>query len=159
MKKFFILYFLINLFLFSENLVNIKDLYQKSKRYDNKIVRIRGEAIGEKIRRGKEICINIKDENEDYVIGVILDKKMSEIIENLGRYKVKGDIVEIEGIYYENCPFHLGKRDIHVMKIEVVLKGEKYTEQISIHKVIFSLFLVFCVIFVIYYYHKVSPIK
>ncbi|MCM8802812.1 MAG: hypothetical protein NC827_05850, partial [Candidatus Omnitrophica bacterium] len=67
MKKFFILYFLISLFLFSENFVDIKDLYQQSKRYDNKIVKIRGEAIGEKIKRGMEICINIKDENEDYV--------------------------------------------------------------------------------------------
>ncbi|MCM8785105.1 MAG: DNA-binding protein [Candidatus Omnitrophica bacterium] len=159
MKKFFILYFLISLFLFSENFVDIKDLYQQSKRYDNKIVKIRGEAIGEKIKRGMEICINIKDENEDYVIGVVLNKEMAEKIENLGRYRVKGDIVEIKGIYYENCPYHLGERDIHVMEIEVLLKGEKHPEEIGIHKIILSFFLVLCVIFVIYYYHKVSPVK
>ncbi|MFN4227311.1 MAG: DNA-binding protein [Candidatus Ratteibacteria bacterium] len=159
MKKIFIFYFTIGLFLFTENIVNIKDLYQKSKKYDNKIVKIKGEAIGEKIKRGREICINIKDEKEDYAIGVVFDKEMAEKIENLGKYKIKGDIVEIKGIYYEKCPYHLGERDIHALEIEVILKGEKYLDEIDLKKAILSFFLVFCVISIICYYHKVSPIK
>ena len=153
MKK-IILIFLFSAVLYSSEKVKIKELFEKSEFYSGKSIIIEGEAIGEKMGKGDEIWINIKDEFENIGIGVVMSKKDSEKIENLGKYRIKGDIVRVEGIYNVNCPKHQGERDIHALKVEVIKKGEKYSEELDLEKIFLCFILLLITVFLIYIYHK-----
>ncbi|MCM8818766.1 MAG: hypothetical protein NC915_04755 [Candidatus Omnitrophica bacterium] len=156
MKNIF-LFFIIFVGLYSEEIVKIIDLYEKEDYYDGKIVIIQGEVIGEKIGNKENIWINLKD--DAYLIGIFVNKKEVEKIENYGKYKVKGDIVRIKGIYNKFCNQHYGKRDIHVLELEVISKGIKYKEEVDLYKILTSFIMLFITVFIIFYYHKTSPIK
>ena len=146
MKK-FILIFLLTSILYSSEKVKIKELFENSEKYNGKSVVIEGEAIGEIIGKGEEKWVNIKDEFEDFAIGVVINEKDAEKIEYLGRYRVKGDILRIEGIYNVNCLKHQGERDIHAVKIEVIKKGEKLKEEINFEKIVLCFILLLITIF------------
>jgi len=151
-KLLFILLF--STMLYSSEKVKIKELFEKSEKYNGKPVMIEGEAIGDIMGRKEEKWVNIKDENEDFAIGVIMNEEEAKKIENLGGYKVKGDIVKIEGIYNVICTKHAGERDIHAVKVEIVKKGEKYSEEINLKKLILTFSLLIVTIFIIYLSHK-----
>jgi len=153
MKKLFLI-FLFSAVLYSSEKVKIKELYENSEFYNGKSIVIEGEAIGEKMGKGDEIWVNIKDEFEDFAIGVVMSKIDSEKIENFGRYRIKGDIVRVEGIYNVNCIKHPGERDIHAIKVEVIKKGERYNEELSLKKIYLSFILLFITVFLIFLYHK-----
>jgi hypothetical protein len=153
MKKLFLI-FLFSAVLYSSEKVKIKGLYENSEFYNGKSIVIEGEAIGEKMGKGDEIWVNIKDEFENFAIGVVMSKIDSEKIENFGRYRIKGDIVRVEGIYNVNCIKHPGERDIHAIKVEVIKKGERYNEELSLKKIYLSFILLFITVFLIFLYHK-----
>jgi hypothetical protein len=153
MKKLFLI-FLFSAVLYSSEKVKIKELYENSEFYNGKSIVIEGEAIGEKMGKGDEIWVNIKDEFEDFAIGVVMSKIDIEKIENFGRYRIKGDIVRVEGIYNVNCIKHPGERDIHAIKVEVIKKGERYNEELSLKKIYLSFILLFITVFLIFLYHK-----
>jgi hypothetical protein len=153
MKKFFLI-FLFSAVLYSSEKVKIKELYENSEFYNGKSIVIEGEAIGEKMGKGDEIWVNIKDEFENFAIGVVMSKIDIEKIENFGRYRIKGDIVRVEGIYNVNCIKHPGERDIHAIKVEVIKKGERYNEELSLKKIYLSFILLFITVFLIFLYHK-----
>lgn len=154
MKKFFVVFLLLFMISFCEEKVNIKELFLNGEKYDGKVVIIEGEVIGEKIKKGDYYFINIKDINEDIAIGVFVEKKDTEKIENFGRYKVKGDILKIKGIYNLNCLKHYGERDIHAIEVEVISKGGKIHEEPELVKLLISFILLLLTIFVIRNYHK-----
>lgn len=152
---------LIKIFLFlasfvyaSENVVNIKDLFEKSKKYDGKRVIFTGEAIGDLIKSGENYWVNVKE--GEAAIGVFLEKKDAKKIKYLGRYGIRGDTLKIEGIYHANCPGHYGERDIHAIKVEVIDRGEILKKEIEFKKVILSFILAITTLFFIYYSHRVS---
>jgi len=153
MKKLFLI-FLFSAVLYSSEKVKIKELYENSEFYNGKSIVIEGEAIGEKMGKGDEIWVNIKDEFENFAIGVVMSKIDIEKIENFGRYRIKGDIVRVEGIYNVNCIKHPGERDIHAIKVEVIKKGERYNEELSLKKIYLSFILLFITVFLIFLYHK-----
>lgn len=157
MKKIFLFFILLLMNLYGDEIIRIRDLYEKEEIYDGKVVIIEGEVIGEKIGKNENVWINLKD--DDYLIGVFISKKEAEKIENFGRYKIKGDIVRIKGIYNKICEQHYGERDIHALKLEVIYKGEKYSEEVNLEKIILSFIMLFITIFIISYYHKTSPTK
>ncbi|HOK56659.1 MAG TPA: DNA-binding protein [bacterium] len=151
-KLIFILLF--STLIYSSEKVKIKELFENSKKYNGKSVIIEGEAIGEIMGRGKEKWVNIKDVFEDFAIGVVVSEKDAKIIENLGSYKVKGDILRIEGIYNVNCLKHQGERDIHAVRVEIVKKGERYKEEIILKKVILCFLLLIITSFLMTFAHK-----
>ena len=155
MKKFIIIFLLLFLWGFgAENVVNIKSLFEESEKYDGKKVIFIGEAIGDLIKSGENYWVNIKQ--GDSVIGVFLEKKDAEKIKYLGRYRVRGDILKIEGIYHANCPVHYGERDVHAIKVEVIDRGEILKSEIELKKVILSFILAITTLLFIYYSHRVS---
>ncbi|MCM8825845.1 MAG: hypothetical protein NC937_06915, partial [Candidatus Omnitrophica bacterium] len=72
--------------------------------FDGKIVVVKGEGIGDIINGRNGFCVNILDSGK--AIGVWFSESEREKIEVLGRYKVKGDFVQIRGVFYKNCIQH-----------------------------------------------------
>ena len=159
MKKLFILLFIYGISLYSFEKIKIKELYENSEKYNGKSVIVEGEVIGDLMGKGEERWINVKDEFEDFVIGVVISKKETEKIENFGKYGVKGDVIRVIGIYNINCPKHYGERDIHALNIEIIKKGEKYTEEVNIKKIYLSFFLLLITIFTAYLSYKKVNLK
>jgi len=156
MRKIIMIFMFFALTVFAQNVISGKELFEKSKLLNNKKVVIIGECIGDIIKYEDDIWVNIKTQ-DGYFIGVVLNKKEAEKIKYLGRYRVKGDIIKVVGIFHSNCPVHFGEMDIHSNKIEVLQRGEIYEEKIQKKKVFLSLILSFTILFFIYYFHRVAP--
>jgi hypothetical protein len=154
MKKFFLLLFILSISLYPAEKVKIRELYESGEKYNGKAVIVEGEVIGDLMGKGEERWINIKDESEDFAIGIIISKKEIEKIKNFGRYRIKGDVIKVLGIYNINCPKHYGERDIHALNIEIIKKGEKYKEEVNIKKIYLSFLLLSITLFIAYLYHK-----
>ena len=154
MKKFFLLLFILAISLYPAEKVKIRELYENGEKYNGKAVIVEGEVIGDLMGKGEERWINIKDEFEDFAIGVVISKKEIEKIENFGRYRIKGDVIKVHGIYNINCIKHYGERDIHALNIEVIKKGEKYKEEVNIKKIYLSFLLLSITVLIAYLYHK-----
>ncbi|MCM8830237.1 MAG: hypothetical protein NC824_04485 [Candidatus Omnitrophica bacterium] len=132
----------------------IRALFETPSLYDGKEVIIKGEVIGDIIRDGTDYWINIKDENG--FIGVIINSSQKEKIRYTGRYKMKGDIVKVSGVYHLHCPLHLGERDIHAEKFEIIENGYEVQEVMRTDKLIGSVVLGMITIFILLYSHKKS---
>ncbi len=156
MRKVIMIFMFFALTGFTHNIISGKELLEKSKLFDNKKVVVIGECIGDIIKYKDDIWVNIKTQ-DGYFIGVVLNEKEAKKIKYLGRYRVKGDIIKVVGIFHANCPVHFGEMDIHSNKIEVLQRGEIYEEKIQKKKVFLSLILSFTILFFIYYFHKVAP--
>lgn len=152
-----IIFFILVLFFVAkgeEKIIRIRELYENFEKYDGKEVIIIGEAIGDIMGRGDEKWINLKDEFEDFCIGVVINKKDVEKIKLLGKYKVRGDLLKIYGIYNVKCEKHVGERDIHALKIEILKSGEVLKEEINIFKIFISFFLLLITVFIMSLSHK-----
>ncbi len=133
--------------------VSIRDLFDKSEKYDGQRVVITGEVVGDIMRDGETFWVNV--ENNGFFIGVVLNAELKNKIRYTGMYKIKGDIVKISGIYNLHCKQHMGERDIHAEQIEVLTSGEKQGESIETDKVVMSIILgLVTIIFVIYAHRR-----
>jgi len=156
MRKIMLVFMFFVLTVFAQNIISGKELFEKSKLLNNKKVIVIGECIGDIIKYKDDIWVNIKTQ-DGYFIGVVLNEKEAEKIKYLGRYRVKGDIIKVVGIFHANCPVHFGEMDIHSNEINVLQRGEICEEKIQKKKVFFSLILSFTILFFIYYFHRVAP--
>ncbi|MCS7179754.1 MAG: hypothetical protein NZ891_00150 [bacterium] len=138
----------------SEKIIKIDELYERGEKYDNKEVIIVGEAIGDIMGQGNEKWVNIKDEFKDIAIGVVISKQDIEKIKNLGKYRVKGDIVKIYGTYNMKCTKHMGERDIHALRIEIIKRGEILPSEVKLSKIIISFFLLTITVTMMFLSHK-----
>lgn len=113
--------------------LKVSTLLSNSSKYNGKNIRFIGEVIGEPLGRGDYKWINILDE-EGNAIGVWLKVELIKEIKYYGKYKVKGDIVEVEGIYHSICNEHGGDTDIHANSINLIKKGYLIKEQVLYQK-------------------------
>lgn len=136
---------------FAEEITPINDLVEKAKAMDKKEVVIRGEAIGEIMKRGKFSWVNINDGSN--VIGVWGDNETISKISKLGDYKNKGDIVEVKGEFHRDCSEHGGDVDIHLGSMEIIERGKiNYPEIDSFRAVMAAMLFVTTIIFGGVYY-------
>lgn len=157
MIKKFVLFFFLVLCLsgFTQNVIKGKELFENPEKFNNKSLTVVGECIGDFIEYNDDVWINIKT-NDGYFLGVVINKNDVNKIKYLGRYRVKGDIIKVSGIFHANCPVHFGEMDIHSESIEVLQRGEVYSENIDKKKIFLSLILSFTTLFFIYYFHKLA---
>lgn len=121
------------------DLVRSRELINDSQRYDGKVVRYRGEVIGDVIDRGDFAWINVNDDaywenplretgvlqGTNSGIGVHCSSSQAKEIENLGSYRALGDTVEVVGTFYEASPDHGGDKCIVASHLEVVRRGRE----------------------------------
>jgi len=134
---------------FASQEISLKQLFDQSSSYNGQKVTITGEVIGDMMSEGSGFWINMKD--GDFLIGVFIRDSEREKIKYLGRYRVKGDIVKVNGIYNEHCVRHSGENDIHAENIDIVKQGELLEEEIDAGKAVISFILgIITIIFLIY---------
>ena len=118
---------------YGESYIEITDLIFNSQDFDKKAIKVKGEAIGEIMRRGEDCWININDGKN--AIGIYGSKEKAAIIENFGNYDKIGDKVEIAGEFNRACKEHNGDMDIHYNSISLVEKGKDTQHEVKKSKV------------------------
>lgn len=128
--------------------VSSSELIKNAGQHDNKSVVYAGEVIGDVMARGGFAWINLNDGNS--AIGVWVDKTLSCDIQYTGGYKVKGDWVEVAGIFHRACVEHGGDLDIHAQSLRKVIPGRVLKERLNLEKRNFALILlgILCLILI-----------
>jgi hypothetical protein len=89
---------------------------------DSETVVLTGEVLGDLISDGSGrewVAVG----SDGGTVSVLLEEGMSDSIENLGRYQVKGSTVEVTGTYHMACEDHDGLTDVHATSIVVLDAG------------------------------------
>ena len=111
---------------------SLKEILKNPQYFDNRKIVFEGEVIGEPLKEEGGVWINIKQGRVG--IGVFLENPEEVTkIKNFGSYKRRGDWVQIEGVFFNNCPVHL-ERDIHAYKLKVIKPGFILREEIPLFK-------------------------
>ncbi|MCE5196302.1 MAG: hypothetical protein LLG09_04135 [Negativicutes bacterium] len=124
---------------YAASTVTISQLIEDTANYENKIVTIEGEVIGEALERGEFAWINLNDQTG--AIGVWLKRSDTEQLLYYGDYGHRGDQVKISGRFSRACTEHGGDFDIHADQMNVVRKGWVVSEKISSQKIMLTLLL------------------
>jgi hypothetical protein len=109
--------------------VSSANLINNVKHYDGKQVSYRGEVVGEVMVRGDHAWANVLDGYN--AGGIWIEKESAKGIVCAGSYKIKGDIVEVTGIFNRACLEHGGDLDIHAQTIEKIENGAPRIEHFS----------------------------
>jgi aspartyl/asparaginyl-tRNA synthetase len=140
---------------FASDTVFLGELFEEADKYEGQSVTVSGEAVGDIMRDGDVFWLNIRD--GEFFIGVVLNEELKNKIKYLGRYKIRGDMVKVSGVYQVHCRQHRGERDIHADKLEIIRSGRELEEHIEINEVILSIILaVATVIFVLHAHRRQS---
>jgi hypothetical protein len=112
--------------------VEIQGLLKQSLLYDNKAVEVKGEVL-EVLERGSGAWMNILAGS--VAMGVwVQDKEIIPFISYLGSYESEGDIVRVEGIFYQELPGHLGRTGIRAKTITIEKRGRYIERSVSFRK-------------------------
>ena len=117
-----------------EAFLKVSTLINNPTKYNGKIVKFRGEVIGEPLGRGNNRWINVLD-NEGNAIGVWLSEDFINNINYYGKYNIRGDMVEVTGIYHSICNEHGGDTDIHANTFTILEEGHLTKEVIKTDKI------------------------
>lgn len=123
--------------------VSIVALIDNMKKYDDKVVTIQGEAIGDLMVRGVNAWITVNDDAYSKTsieeggplvgmsnagIGVWIPEQQGHKINVFGGWKNKGAIVRVTGVFHRACPEHGGDTDIHADLVDVVAPGRPFSK-------------------------------
>lgn len=135
--------------------ITLKSLVDNPEEYDQKIISLQAELIGEPLTTDTGTWFNLGA--NDYNIGVFLNQKeVLEKVNHWGSYKEKGDIVRIKGVFYKNCPLH-NQRGIHLIDLSVKEQGQEVKHKISQQKRKFAFIsLIICLTIGIIYFIKIK---
>ncbi|MCF7916894.1 MAG: hypothetical protein K9L61_03865 [Candidatus Omnitrophica bacterium] len=135
--------------------ITLKSLVDNPEKYDQSTISLRAELIGEPLTTDTGTWLNLGQ--NDYNLGVFLAKK--EILAKVnywGSYQEKGDIVEVKGVFYKNCPVH-DQRGIHLTSLRVTEQGRQVEHKTSKQKRKFAwLSLIICLTIGTIYFIKVK---
>jgi hypothetical protein len=110
-----------------------RDLIDRAAQYDNKSVVLEGEVIGDIMKRGDYVWVNVV--NGANAIGIWMKSELASQIQHSGSYKSKGDGVEVAGIFHRACPDHGGDLDIHAHSLRRTAAGRNIQEKINPAKI------------------------
>jgi hypothetical protein len=101
--------------------VGTKELIEGARGLDGSLVVFEGEAIGDPMRRGDHVWVNLLD--KDAAMGIYLPLSDLALIRSYGSYRSTGDILRVSGVFNRACPEHGGDMDIHASSVLVVTRG------------------------------------
>ncbi|MFA6357432.1 MAG: DNA-binding protein [Candidatus Omnitrophota bacterium] len=119
--------------------INSNELIKNSKQYDGKLVTYAGEIIGDVMVRGRFAWVNINDGNN--ALGIWMSSALAKDINFSGSYKVRGDIIEVVGVFHRACLEHGGDLDIHAQTLRKTGTGRIVNQKLNIDKIYLSLIL------------------
>ncbi len=109
--------------------VAVADLEQADEYYNEQIVRVTGEVVGDRINAESSddhywLAIEARDES-DAEISVYVEDSMTDLIDTYGVYGKTGTVVQIQGTFNLACSEHEGLSDLHAEDIEVISEGSE----------------------------------
>jgi hypothetical protein len=138
--------------------ISSAELINNAKSYDVKIVSYAGEVIGDIMVRGDYAWINVHD--GEAAIGVWLPAALIKGIKHTGGYRLRGDWVEVSGIFENTCPQHGGDLDIHAKSLKIIKQGFVKAETIDQAKVKTAIILfIVCFLVIVVYFIRIAYLK
>lgn len=126
--------------------MKLKKLIERMKIFDGNQIEIKGEVVGDIMRRKGGLWLNIDDGTES--MGVWCPEKILPRIDFIGGYKSKGDIVWIRGTFNNACPLHGGETDIHALEIIRIREGYPLYHPASPERIKWALILLTLAVFI-----------
>ncbi|MCF7869594.1 MAG: hypothetical protein K9L69_03010 [Candidatus Omnitrophica bacterium] len=112
--------------------VSLEKLIKTPEKYDKKKVLFKSEIIGDPLSTKEGSWFNVQSQNHNMSI-FLKDHSSIDKITYWGNYKRKGDIVEIEGVFYKNGPVS-NQRAVHLISLEVVRQGKELKRSVCVKK-------------------------
>ena len=98
-----------------------KELLRDTSKWDGKNILFQGEAIGDIMRRGEFVWLNLQDDFG--AIGIWAPQDLARAIQYTGDYRHKGDTIEIEGQFFKADPELGGELCIRAQRLTIVNQG------------------------------------
>ncbi len=114
--------------------VTSTDLVEKTREIEGREIVFTGEVVGEAMRRGDHVWINVNDGAS--AIGVWAKRETVSSIGSFGSYRHRGDRVAVRGVFARSCPQHGGDMDIHAATVSLVEAGMPITHRVDVRRVI-----------------------
>lgn len=134
--------------------VSLPELLSNPAKFDNQTVQIQGELVGESLRSGEGVWVNILA--SEINIGVFAPhKSLLAGIHHWGSYQEKGDWVKITGVFYKQCLVHQAQ-DVHLRELQVLEPGRVTKDIIARYKIkLAAAFFIICLTTGLIYFIKV----
>jgi len=136
----------------AQPITNYNEMIENGKALDKKEIVVKGEAIGEPMKRGDYTWVNLSDGST--AMGIWLKNEDAAKIKVFGDYKHKGDTIEIIGIFNRACIEHGGDMDIHSNGVIVVDNGYKVEKVINRKRLLIALESLIITVILILANHK-----
>lgn len=100
----------------------LSELVAASKRLDGRMVSFKGEAIGDVIdASGGMKWVLVEEDGAG--LSVLMNEEQAKSIVNLGRYGIKGSLVEVTGVYHIADIEQAGELDVRAYQLKVLEPG------------------------------------
>lgn len=151
--SFFLTLFVLANFVYAES-VSLGSLIDQPDKYDQKTITFEAEVIGEPLSTESGNWFNVTCGS--YHIGIFFkDKNLINQLKYWGSYRQRGDIVQVKGVFYKNCPVH-NQLGVHLVSLELVKRGMDVSHPVSPDKIKFAfLSFVICLTMAAVYFIKV----
>ena len=118
--------------------VRLEDLLSARQDLDGQLVSFSGEAIGDLIKAdSKHTWVMLEDQG--YGLSVLMRNEDADKIEHLGKYGVRGSILQVVGVYHIADPDQAGELDVVARSVSLVESGYSYEEPVHWWKLILGL--------------------
>ena len=118
--------------------VRLEDLLSSRQDLDGQLVSFSGEAIGDLIKAdSKHTWVMLEDQG--YGLSVLMRNEDADKIEHLGKYGVRGSILQVVGVYHIADPDQAGELDVVARSVSLVESGYSYEEPVHWWKLILGL--------------------
>ena len=107
---------------------SIVDLAGADSYYNNQIVQVTGEVVGDRINADADadhcwITLRSQVSRVNATVSVYMSHTAADVIESYGAYERIGDTLQVRGIFHLACSEHEGVTDLHAEYVNVVKKG------------------------------------
>jgi hypothetical protein len=148
MRRYLFLLLFLLLFFFSSSLwadeVSLGELVSNPLNYDQKVIEVKGEVIGDPLRDSGGYWVNISDGKG--TVGVFVKEVDWEGKLQGGDYNRRGDIISVKGLFSASCVKHGGDLDIHAQRLIFLKESKPQLRPLEARKVFISLLLLFLVL-------------
>ena len=136
----------------------IETLFDEASLYNERVVQVVGEVIGDKIASDDAgscwITLTSTSEDSPTTISVLMTEEQAGQIDHYGRYGVVGTTFQVRGVYHQACKAHEGLPDIHATNSATITRGVEHHDKLRLRRFIPGAVLVFVglVLMGIYYF-------
>jgi lysyl-tRNA synthetase class II len=116
-----------------DNRLNSQTLISQAKILDGQAVVFVGEAVGDLMPRKNLAWVHLQDSYG--TISVLAPLELVKAIEHWGDYKMRGDMIEVSGVFYRSAPHLGGELFIEGRNFKVLSKGSRIAHEVSDVKV------------------------